>query len=398
MNKIVYTKAFSKLSVIVFALFMVVACSKEEQPQPQPQEPSQPVTPVQPITVEEFMGKLTLEQKVGQMFIVAPEYFNEFRSSNAAVTALDDNMFQIYQQYPVGGFCLFAQNIKTPYQTSTLTGNMHNLNPAPLICVDEEGGRVARLARNANFGLTQYESMAAIGATGDTLQAYNAGKYIGGYLKNNGFDINFAPVADVNTNPDNIVIGDRAFSDNPLVAAPMVVNFVKGMWTTGTTGCLKHFPGHGDTKEDTHYDYASSNKSWEEMLGCEMITFKRGIDAGVQMIMTAHIAAPRVTGDDLPSTMSPVMLQEKLRGELGFKGIIITDAMGMAAIADKYTTAQATVNAIVAGVDIILMPPSYKDAFDGVMDAIKKGTITEERINESVVKILTLKHSKKLLR
>ena len=198
-------------------------------------------------------------------------------------------------------------------------------------------------------------------------------------------------MADVNTNPENIIIGPRAFSDDPAVAAPMVTNYLQGLKDAGVTGCIKHFPGHGDTKVDTHFGYASTQKTWAEMLDCEMVTFKAGIAWGCQLVMTAHIGAPKVTGSDVPSTMSPIILQDKLRGELGYQNIIITDGMEMGAITQQYTSAEAAVGSIQAGVDIVLGPKNLVEAFDAVMAAMEKGTITEERINQSVRRILKLK-------
>ena len=250
---------------------------------------------------------------------------------------------------------------------------------------------MSRLANNPNFNVKKYESMAAIGATGDPKNAYECGNTIGTYLKHYGFDIDFAPVADVNTNPENIIIGPRAFSDDPQVAAKMVTSYLQGLDDAGVTGCIKHFPGHGDTKTDTHFGYASTQKTWEEMMNCEMVTFKAGIQWGCQLIMTAHIGAPNVTGSDVPSTMSSVILQDKLRGELGYQNIIITDGMEMGAITQQYSSAEAAVSSIKAGVDIVLGPKNLVEAFDAVMDAVNKGTITEERINQSVRRILKLR-------
>ena len=234
--------------------------------------------------------------------------------------------------------------------------------------------------------------MGAIGATGDPQNAYNCAYTIGTYLHRYGFDIDFAPVADVNTNPENIVIGARAFSDDPQVAAPMVTAYLQGLKDAGVTGCIKHFPGHGDTKADTHYGYAQSLKTWEEMLNCEMITFKAGIQWGTQLVMTAHIAAPNVTGSDVPATMSSVLLQDKLRGELGFRNIIITDGMEMGAITQQYTNAEAAVGTLLAGADIVLGPQNFIEAFDAVVKAVEDGTLTEERIDRSVRRILQMKN------
>lgn len=212
--------------------------------------------------------------------------------------------------------------------------------------------------------------------------------------KKYGFDIDYAPVADVNTNPENIVIGPRAFSDDPETAADFVVSYLNGLDSAGVIGTLKHFPGHGDVKTDTHLGYAETNKTWEEMLQCEMIPFKAGIKAGAQMIMTAHIAAPKITGNDLPATLSSVILQDKLRSELGFKGIIVTDAMDMGAITKQFGNAEAVIKSIQAGVDVVLCSREFTQVFNAVVKAVEKGEIKENRIDESVKRILALKTKK----
>ena len=276
-------------------------------------------------------------------------------------------------------------------QLARIISQIRALNGNPLLCIDEEGGRVSRIANNPKFNVKKYESMAAIGATGDPQNAYECGHTIGTYLNRYGIDIDFAPVADVNTNPDNIIIGPRAFSDDPELAASMVVNYLQGLKDAGVTGCIKHFPGHGDTQADTHTGYVQSLKTWDEMKVCEMVTFRAGIDWGCQLIMTAHIAVPNVTGSSVPSTMSPVVLQDKLRGELGYQNIIITDGMEMGAITQHYSSGEAAVGSIQAGVDIVLGPRSFTEAFDAVIAAVNNGTISEERINQSVRRILTLR-------
>ena len=171
----------------------------------------------------------------------------------------------------------------------------------------------------------------------------------------------------------------------------MVGEFLTGLKCAKVEGCLKHFPGHGDTKADSHYGYAETLKTWEEISACEMIPFRRGIEKGVKLIMTAHISAPNVTGSSVPSTLSPLMLTDKLRGELGYKGLIITDAMGMGAITLEYGPGDATLEAIKAGADIILAPENYEAAFDAVLAAISSGTIPLSRIEESAARVLDLK-------
>ena len=329
-----------------------------------------PVVPTD--EVEAQLRKMTLREKVGQLFYVRPECLDTTIHFNLPSTidgsaddikaiklqAVNATMLGVNEKYPVGGIILYAHNIEDEAQLAAFIPQIRALKGSPLLCIDEEGGRV---------------------------------NTIGTYLKKYGFDIDFAPVADVNTNPENIVIGARAFSDDPEVAAPMVVNYLQGLKDAGVTGCIKHFPGHGDTKADTHFGYAQSLKTWEQMTGCEMITFKAGIKWGTQLIMTAHIAMPNVTGSDIPATMSSVILQDKLRGELGYQNIIITDAMEMGAITKQYTNAEAAVGTLQAGADIVLGPQNFVEAFDAVVKAVEDGRLTEQRIDQSVRRVLKLR-------
>ena len=345
--------------------------------------------------------KMSLREKVGQMFFVRPEaldttiHWTEYQDlPDYKLLQVNKTMRDVSKDYPVGGMILYAHNIVDEAQLGEFIAEIRTLNGSPLLAIDEEGGRIARIANNENFDVPKYESMAAIAESGDPSEAYKAAFYIGSYVKKYGFDIDYAPVADVNTNPENIVIGARAFSDDPETAAEFVVSYLNGLDSAGVIGTLKHFPGHGDVKTDTHSGYAETNKTWEEMLECEMIPFKAGIEAGAQMIMTAHIAAPKVTGDDLPATLSSVILQDKLRGELGFKGIIVTDAMDMGAITTQFGNAEAAIKSIQAGVDVVLCSKDFTQVFDAVVNAVEKGDIKETRIDESVKRILELKAKK----
>ena len=345
--------------------------------------------------------KMSLREKVGQMFFVRPEaldttiHWTEYQDlPDYKLQQVNKTMRDVSKDYPVGGMILYAHNIVDEAQLGEFIAEIRTLNGSPLLAIDEEGGRIARIANNENFDVPKYESMAAIAESGDPSEAYKAAFTIGSYVKKYGFDIDYAPVADVNTNPENIVIGARAFSDDPETAAEFVVSYLNGLDSAGVVGTLKHFPGHGDVKTDTHSGYAETNKTWEEMLECEMIPFKAGIEAGAQMIMTAHIAAPKVTGNDLPATLSSVILQDKLRGELGFKGIIVTDAMDMGAITTQFGNAEAAIKSIQAGVDVVLCSKDFTQVFDAVVNAVEKGDIKETRIDESVKRILELKAKK----
>ena len=375
-------------AVILIGCLVFASCSKDDSP----------AVPAPEDEVEEMLRKMTLREKVGQLFFVRPEALDPNIHWDQPtelipykLQTVNEDMKKRNKDYPVGGIILYAWNIEDEAQLSQFLPQLKALNGKPLMCIDEEGGRVSRLANNPNFNVKKYESMASIGATGDPANAYECGNTIGTYLKKYGFDIDFAPVADVNTNPENIIIGARAFSDDPAVAAPMVTNYLQGLHDAGIVGCIKHFPGHGDVKTDTHYGYAQTQKTWNEMLDCEMVTFRAGIKWGCQMVMTAHIGAPKVIGSDLPSTMSSVMLQDKLRHELGYQNIIVTDALEMGAITKQFTNVEAVMGSFQAGVDVLLSPQDFVEAFDAIVAAVEKGTISEERLNSSVRRILRVK-------
>ncbi|MBR4774702.1 MAG: glycoside hydrolase family 3 protein [Bacteroidales bacterium] len=374
--------------VLLAALAFSCTCSVQKPATTSPQDP-----------IGDQLRRMTLREKVGQLFCVRPEAFDvalEWDSyEELASHALQDvtpQMKRVNEDYPVGGVILFAHNIADPEQLDSLVKKLKAFKGEPLLYIDEEGGRVARIGNNPAFKVKKYKSMGAIGKTLDTLQAYDCGKTIGAYLKEYGFDVDLAPVADVNTNPHNPIIGTRAFSPDPKVAAEMVVSYLNGLQDAGLAGCVKHFPGHGDTRTDTHFGYAQSKKTWEEMLDCELLPFKSAIENHVPLVMISHIAAPAVTGNSVPASLSPVLIQEKLRGEMGYDGVIITDGMAMGAITRQYKPGRAAVLSLQAGADIILGPKDFIEAFDAVMDAVQvDSTLTEARIDESVRRVLTLK-------
>lgn len=301
-------------------------------------------------------------------------------------------MRQNLEQYPVGGIAVFKKNIQDENQLSSLIADFQSASKIPMIvAVDEEGGAVARLANHEAFSLPKYTSARDIGKTGDPEQARQMGRTIGGYLRFYGFNLDFAPVADVDSNPANPVIGRRAYSTDAQQTAQMVAAAVEGFHEAGMLCTVKHFPGHGDTGQDSHYGTATSYKTWEEMKAMEMLPFEAGITAGADVVMTAHITTPNATTDGLPASLSYTMITERLRGELGFQGVIVTDALEMNAIKNHFTPAESAVAALRAGADVLLMPSDLRAAFDGVVQAVEDGTFSEERLNESVRRILTLK-------
>lgn len=350
-------------------------------------------------TTKDVLGKMSLREKVGQLFIVRPEALAE--NSNAetapATDRVDDAVINRIEEYPVGGIALFSRNITSAEQLPMFIFDLQSSSKYPLfIAVDEEGGRVARIANSDFFNVASYKSMEDIGKAGDASKAEEVGRQIGLYLKELGFNLDFAPVADTNTNPQNIVIGDRSYGSDPALVARMVSAQLDGMHDNGIMGTLKHFPGHGDTKDDTHSGYVSIEKTWDELKECELVAFITALPKA-DMVMVSHITAVNVTSDQLPTSMSETMITGKLRNELGYDGVIITDAMAMGAVADNYTSAEAAVTAVKAGVDIVLMPQNLDEAFNGVINAVTDGEISMARLDESVMRILKLKARYKLI-
>lgn len=337
--------------------------------------------------LEESVAGMTLEQKVAGLFFVTPE---QLTGVGQAVQA-GEGTKEALAKYPVGGLIYFKQNIQSEEQIREMLANTVSYSPFPIFLgVDEEGGKVARVADALN--LENVGPMAQIGSTGDVQAAYTANETIGKYLASYGFNVDFAPVADVLTNADNTVIGDRAFSDDPQVASEMVAGAVQGLQSTGVSACIKHFPGHGDTEGDSHTGAAATERSKEEMQAAEFLPFQAGIAAGTDMVMVGHISAPALAdGDNIPASLSADIITGVLRNELGYDGIIITDAMNMAAITDYYEADVAAIMALKAGADMVLMPDQFELAYEGVLNAVQDGTISEERVNDSLKRIYRVK-------
>ena len=372
----------SALSLLTFAACSAAPAETAAAAAPAP-------TPA-PVTAD----MLTLEQKVGQLFIVRPDALDLTLSQETindvhadGVTAVTNDMRKTLQQYPVGGICQFGKNIESPSQLARFNADLQAASATPLlIAVDEEGGLIARLANNDAFNLPRYASAAAVGASGDPADAREMGQTIGSYLKTYGFNMDFAPDADVNTNPDNPIIGERAFSSDAATAAQMAAAAADGLRENGILPTLKHFPGHGDTAEDSHTDLAVTYKTREELENCELLPF--AADTGLHAVMVGHIAAPNVTGDMTPATLSPTLIGMIPDAE---NALIVTDSLAMDAITAAYTPGEAAVLAIQAGCDVLLMPNSLPEAYAAVLDAVQNGTISEARLDQSVNKILYYK-------
>lgn len=342
--------------------------------------------------VQQIVDSMSLEEKVAQLFLVQPEAIVDIGTATAA----GDATKQAINKTPVGGFVYFSDNLQSEQQVQDMLRNVQKYSedriglPA-FLSVDEEGGTVARVASTGRFDVTDVGDMAKIGASGDVQQARQAGETIGSYLSELGFNLDFAPDADVLTNPDNTVVKKRSFGSDPRVVSDMSLAVAQGLAQHQVYSVYKHFPGHGATAGDTHQGYAYTDKTLDELKQSELIPFENAIQNNAAFIMAAHISATRVTGDDTPASLSKTMITDILRGQMGYDGIVVTDAMNMGAVTEQYTSAQAAVKALQAGADLVLMPEDFQEAYQGVLDTVKDGTLTEQRINESVTRIVKVK-------
>ncbi len=338
--------------------------------------------------VKDMMTDMTLEQKIGQLFIVNLEDVN----NGLATTVFTEDIKKNINKYNVGGIILFQNNIKDREQLKLLTNNIQNNSNIPLfISVDEEGGIVSRLSDIPSMKVTKFENMADIGEKEDYNRAYIVGDTIGKEINELDFNLDFALVADVITNPNNTEIGRRSFGSDPEIVANMVKEVVKGLQENNVSATLKHFPGHGGSEENSHNEFSYTPQTLEGMRKTEFLPFISGIEEDVDFIMISHISAPNVTGDNTPSSLSKTIITDLLRKELGYENIVTTDALNMKAISNYYSPKDAAIKAINAGADVLLMTPDFKNVYDHVLESVQNGTISEERINESVERILKVK-------
>ncbi len=340
--------------------------------------------------VEKTLADMSLRDKVCQMMFVRPESITGID----VVTAAGDTTKSALEQYPVGGIVYFAQNMESKDQVKEMIDNSQSYSKVGLfISTDEEGGMVNRLMNTV--GTTYIDSMYNYKDEG-IQKAHDNAYTIASDMAALGFNMDFAPVADVWSNPDNTVIGERAYSDDYSQAAELVGSAVKGFEDGDIMCTLKHFPGHGDTAEDSHYSSAYVKRTKDEIMADEMQPFTAGIDAGAEFVMVGHLIVPDI--DELPATLSYKITTEMLRNEMHFEGIAITDSLAMGSIADNYGVGESAVMSIKAGIDMLLDPTDIDTAIDAVVQAVESGDITEDRIDDSVRKILALKEKHGLLK
>lgn len=340
-----------------------------------------------PEKIHNHIKEMSPEEKIGQLLMPA---FREFQYSDS-VEELTRSMEEVLEEYQVGGIILFKENIKNKDQVQTLIEDLQVKSNIPLwIGVDEEGGIVSRIASNPDMGYDPMPLAFDIGETDDTEQAYEVGKALGSMLKELGFNMDFAPVADIWSNPNNQVIGKRSFGKDPEQVSKMVNEVVRGLQEEEIISVIKHFPGHGDTDEDSHVGRAYVDRSLEELLERELIPFQNAIDQEVEGVMIAHVELPQID-EGVPATLSHRIITEILKKKMAFKGLIITDALDMEAITKQFGKGEAALQSFMAGTDILLMP-DVKEAYSHLLEAYEDGIITDERLEESVYKILYTKY------
>ena len=315
------------------------------------------------------------------------------------VTVAGDATRAVLEATPVGGLIYFGHNIVDEQQFRDLvSGTAAMPVPVPLFLgIDEEGGPlVARVANSGCFAVEAFPNMAEIGATGDDQNAFHVGETIGAYLAELGLNVDFAPVADVLTNPASS-IGPRAFSSDPAVVAGMVTACVAGLQQRGVSATVKHFPGHGDVAADSHTGAAVSARTLDELRSCEFVPFKAAVEGGVDFVMVGHISTPNAAADGVPATLSRTVITDWLRGELGFEGVVVSDAMNMGAITQYYGSADAAIAFILAGGDVVLHPDDFTAAYQGVLAAVNEGIVAREVLDAAVRRILRVKLSRNRL-
>ena len=326
------------------------------------------------------IDEMSLEEKIGQLLIIS------YRKND-----IKEKLPTILEEVKPGGFILFSENITTYDDTINLIKSIKNSNDIPLfIGIDEEGGNVQRLKNLKDYKTSDIPYMSYVKTIND---AYNLGKVIAEELRVFGINLDFAPVIDCNWDNPKSVIGKRAFEGDYTTVAKLGVSLAKGLKNNKVIPTYKHFPNHGATATDSHQDLPVINKTEEELLNNDLIPYQEAIKNNADMIMISHLALPKITKDYTPASLSYEIITNLLKKKLGFKGLVVTDALNMQALTKNYSEKEILIKAINAGADLLLMPEDPVNAVKIIKEAVNEGLISEERINESVEKILSLKDS-----
>ena len=357
--------------------------SPVEGPSPRAWPEVKRLTAAQKQRIINQLSSMSTDEKVGQLVIAGME--------GTKPNAFTDGLIR---NYHIGGFILFRPNIQSAEQTVSLLNRLKEVNRSaggiPLMLgVDEEGGRVSRLPPP----IIGVPGSGQIGSTGNPNYARDIGALLARRVKAFGFNVDFAPVVDVNSNPDNPVIGDRSFSSSAPVVARMGTEEIKGLKSENVMSVIKHFPGHGDTSVDSHKQLPISNNGIERLQQIELPPFKAAIDEDADAVMVAHILLPKLDPHN-PSSLSKIIITDLLRGKLGFQGLVISDDLTMGAIQNNGSVGDAAVRSLAAGGDIVLVchgDDNVLHALQALRNAVDTGTLTSQRLNESVYRILSRK-------
>lgn len=372
--------------------------TEEDNIQAPPEEPEETPEPIPELTPEEKLDAIInamieympLEDKVAGLFFVTPEAITDVSVAVKAGEGTKDAL----TRYAVGGIIYQKKNIKNAEQFKEMLSNTDLYSKYPIFLgIEEEGGSISPMA--AAGLIDKQASPADIGAGEDTGAAYQAGNGLGQGLASYGINVDLAPAADL-ANVDKSVMAARAYGNDAAVVSGYVINMMNGLQEQGVTACVKHFPCGGGIAVDTHDGPAVSDRSAEDLHSQELTVYQDAINSGVQMIMVGHMAVPALTGDNTPASLSAVVVTDLLRGEMGYRGVVITDAMDMKAISEYYGSGQAAVMALKAGCDMILMPENFTEAYEAVLAAVHDGTIAEERINDALRRIYRIKCADRL--
>ena len=335
-----------------------------------------------------LLAGMSLSEKIGQLFFIS--LWNSDKSVYAG--KVDEWVTERLRTVKPGGIILFGGNIGTEEQTLKLTRDLQETSRIPLfIATDQEGGYVSRLTESKKIDATSIPSPKELGKLHDTGLTSLAGWVIGRELASLGINMDFAPLADVLTNEGNTIIGTRSFGSDFETVADHSSAFARGLKAAGVVAVIKHFPGHGSSKGDPHKGSVSVEETLETLRNTTFLPFRRGVEEGIDCVMTAHISLPGITGTDYPASCSRYINLSLLRGELGFGGLIITDSLAMGAISERWESGEGVMRAFTAGADLLLMPKSPEDAYAALAGAVAEGRIEEVRIDQSVKRILEVK-------
>lgn len=379
-----------KLNILIMLLVLLtlVGCNetnkKQKEDEREVEESKEEIVNEVDKKVEETLKNMTLDEKIGQLMIV---FYTKDEMDNTLKSALND--------VQPGGFILFKDNITTYEKTLNFIKDIKSNVKIPMfMSIDQEGGNVQRLKSLKDLEVSDIPYMSYVGKLDDEQTTYNLGKLIAEELRVFGINMDFAPVIDVYSNPNNTIIGKRAFGSTSKLVSKHGLKLAKGLEDNGVIAVYKHFPGHGNTEVDSHKDLPIVSKTKEELMNLDLIPFIDIINNNANVIMVGHLAVPNITNDNTPASLSKKLITDFLKEELNYSGLVVTDALNMKALTNYYTDEEICGKAVEAGVDILLMPSSSRKCLKSVKDAIDKGIITEERINESVRKILKLKYEK----